>query len=62
MGSSEDPKSAQVKYLVKWKDFEDKEDWTEEPYENMVSTSSKNLVKDFHRRNPRAARDRRVFL
>lgn len=62
LGSSKDPRTGQVRYLVKWKGFEDKEDWTEEPWENMLSTSVKNMVKDFHRRNPRAEKDSRIVL
>jgi hypothetical protein len=46
-----------VLYLVKWKRYPEQTDWTEEPYENF---DKKELLREFHRWNPKAAKDERL--
>jgi len=46
----------EVLYLVKWEGYPEETDWTEEPYENF---DEKELLREFHRRNPQAAKDKR---
>jgi hypothetical protein len=60
MGSSLDSQG-NVKYLTRWKDFPDEENWTEEPFEHFVGTGEAAL-RAFHRKHPNAARDKRVKL
>jgi hypothetical protein len=48
-----------VLYLVKWLDFPDRRDWTEEPYDNF-SLGGLDKLRQFHRRNPDAPRDYRL--
>jgi len=48
-----------VLYLVKWLDYPEGKDWTEEPFDNF-SLGGLEKVRDFHRRNPDAPRDYRL--
>ena len=48
-----------VLYLVKWLDFPERKDWTEEPLDNFSVGGLEKLV-EFHRRNPDAPRDYRL--
>ncbi|KAF8246582.1 S-adenosyl-L-methionine-dependent methyltransferase [Wilcoxina mikolae CBS 423.85] len=56
MGSQYSKERKKVLYLVKWKGYPDEADWTEEPYENF---HDKELLKDYHKRDPQAAKDKR---
>jgi hypothetical protein len=57
MGSQYSKERNRVLYLVKWKGYPDEADWTEEPYENF---EDKGLLKEYHKRNPQAAKDNRI--
>jgi len=46
-------------YLVKWLDFPERKDWTEEPFDNF-SVGGLEKLREFHRRNPDAPRDYRL--
>ena len=46
-------------YLVKWLDYLDRQDWTEEPFKKF-SVSGLKKIGEFHRRNPDAPRDYRL--
>jgi hypothetical protein len=48
--------NCRVLYLVKWLDFPDLRDWTEEPYDNFSPGGLDNL-RQFHNRNPDAPYD-----
>jgi hypothetical protein len=48
-----------VLYLVKWLDFPDRRDWTEEPFDNF-SLGGLEKLRQFHQRNPDAPRDYRL--
>jgi len=52
-------KGRHVLYLVKWLDYPDRKDWTEEPYDNF-SVGGLEKLREFHRRNPDAPRDYRL--
>jgi hypothetical protein len=54
-------KKRRVLYLVKWLDYPEEKDWTEEPYDNF-STEGREKLREFHRRNPDAVRDYRLAL
>jgi len=45
-----------ILYLVRWLDFPERKDWTEEPYDNF-SVGGLEKLGEFHRRNPDAPRD-----
>jgi len=45
-----------ILYLVKWLDYPEHKDWTEEPYDNF-SVGSLEKLWEFHRRNPDTPRD-----
>jgi len=49
-------KGRRVLYLVKWLDYPDRKDWTEEPYDNF-SVGGLEKLREFHRKNPDAPRD-----
>jgi len=49
-------KGGRVLYLVKWLDYPDRKDWTEEPYDNF-SVGGLEKLWEFHRKNPDAPRD-----
>ena len=49
-------KGHRVLYLVKWLDYPDRKDWTEEPYDNF-SVGGLQKLREFHQRNPDAPRD-----
>jgi hypothetical protein len=57
MGSQFNKEWKKVLYLVKWKGYPDTTDRIEEPYENF---DHKKLLKEFHMRNPQAAKDKRL--
>ena len=61
LDSTENLQTGQVKYLVKWSGYENEEDWTLEPYENMLDGEAKRMVREFHIRYPDAPRDKRVL-
>jgi len=48
-----------ILYLVKWLDYPDRRDWTEEPYDNF-SPGGLDKLRQFHNRNPDAPRDYRL--
>jgi len=52
-------KGRRVLYLVKWLDYPDRKDWTEEPYDNF-SVGGLEKLREFHQRNPDAPRDYRL--
>ena len=45
-----------ILYLVKWLDYPERKDWTEEPFDNF-SVGGLEKLRDFHRRNPDAPKD-----
>jgi hypothetical protein len=57
MGSQYSKEQNGVIYLVKWKGYPNKADWTEEPYDNF---EDKRLLKEYHKRNPQAAKNNRI--
>jgi len=48
-----------ILYLVKWLDYLERKDWTEEPFDNF-SVSGLEKLCEFHQRNPDAPRDYRL--
>ena len=52
-------KGRRILYLVKWLDYPDWKDWTEEPYDNF-SVGGLEKLREFHRKNPDAPRDYRL--
>jgi len=48
-----------ILYLVRWLDYPERKDWTEEPFDNF-SVGSLEKLREFHRRNPDALRDYRL--
>jgi len=52
-------KGRRVLYLVKWLDYPERKDWTEEPYDNF-SVGGLEKLREFHQRNPDAQRDYRL--
>ena len=48
-----------ILYLVKWLDYPECKDWTEEPFDNF-SVGGLEKLREFHRRNPDAPRDYRI--
>ena len=57
MGSTK--KGQRVLYLVKWLDYPDQRDWTNEPFDNF-SEGGLEKLREFYRRNPEAPRDYRL--
>jgi len=49
----------QVLYLVQWLDYPERNDWTEEPFDNF-SVGGLEKLWEFHRRNPDAPKDYRL--
>jgi len=45
-----------ILYLVKWLEYLERKDWTEEPFDNF-SVGGLEKLQEFHRRNPDALRD-----
>jgi len=45
-----------ILYLVKWLDYPERKDWTEEPFDNF-SVGGLEKLREFHQRNPDAPRD-----
>jgi hypothetical protein len=52
-------RKAQVLYLVKWLDFPDRQDWTNEPLDNF-SVGGLEKLWEFQRQNPDTPRDYRL--
>jgi hypothetical protein len=52
-------KGRRILYLVKWLDYPDRKDWTEEPFDNF-SLGGLDKLREFHKRNPDAPRDYRL--
>ena len=52
-------KGRRILYLVKWLDYPDRKDWTEEPFDNF-SAGGLEKLREFHRRNPAAVKDYRL--
>jgi len=48
-----------ILYLVKWLDYPERKDWTEEPYDNF-SEGGRERLREFHQRNPDAPKDYRL--
>jgi len=48
-----------VLYLVKWLDYPEQKDWTEEPFDNF-SEGGLEKLREFHRRNPDSPKDYRL--
>jgi hypothetical protein len=57
MGSTK--KGRRILYLVRWHDYPDRGDWTEEPFDNF-SAGGLEKLREFHRKNPTAPRDYRL--
>jgi hypothetical protein len=57
MGSTK--KGRRVLYLIKWLDYPDRRDWTNEPFDNF-SEGGLEKLREFHRRNPEAPKDYRL--
>jgi len=51
--------SKRILYLVKWLDYPERKDWTQEPFDNF-SVGGLEKLREFHRRNPDAPRDYRI--
>ena len=49
-----------ILYLVKWLDYPERKDWTEEPFDNF-SVGGLEKLREFHQRNPDAPRDYRLI-
>ena len=49
-----------ILYIVKWRNYPLKKDWTREPWENFTSEGAKETVMKFHRLNPNAPTDPEV--
>jgi len=45
-----------ILYLVKWLDYPERKDWTEEPFNNF-SVRGLEKLREFHQRNPDARKD-----
>ena len=60
VGSSWDKRRKRVLYLVIWKGYPDKKDWTEEPYEHFTSEGALKQLHKFHAQNPIAPKDPRI--
>ena len=54
MGSTQ--RGKKVLYLVKWKGWPAKKDWTREPYENFYTVGAREELRAFHAKNPDAPR------
>jgi len=52
-------KGRRILYLVKWLDYPNRKDWTEEPFDNF-SAGGLEKLREFHRKNPTAPRDYRL--
>ena len=51
MGSQYSTSRKKVLYLIKWTGYPEQSEWTEEPLEHLPSA----LVREFHKRHPKAA-------
>jgi hypothetical protein len=50
-------KKVKVTYLVKWRGFAAKKDWTHENYESFYSVGAREVLRKFHSNNPESPRD-----
>jgi len=48
-----------ILYLIKWLDYLERKDWTEEPFDNF-SVGGLEKHREFHQRNQDAPRDYRL--
>jgi len=48
-----------ILYLIKWLNYPERKDWTEEPFDNF-SVGGLEKLGEFHRRNPDTPRDYRI--
>jgi len=48
-----------ILYLIKWLDYPEQKDWTEEPFDNF-SEGGLEKLRVFHRRNPNAPKNYRL--
>jgi len=48
-----------ILYLIKWLDYPERKDWTEEPYDNF-SEGGRERLREFHQRNPDTPKDYRL--
>jgi len=48
-----------ILYLVKWLDYPERKDWTEEPFDNF-SVGGLEKLREFHQRNPDTPKDYRL--
>ena len=53
MGSEYSTGRKKVLYLIKWTDYPEQSEWSEEPLEHLPRA----LVREFHKRHPEAAMD-----
>jgi hypothetical protein len=58
MGSSYDKREMPVIYLVQWLDYPDREDWTEELFEHMMTALE--MLGEFYKSNLDAQQDPRL--
>jgi len=61
MASTQRTKKSRVLYLIKWLDYPDRKDWTQEPYESFSVGGREKLV-IFHTKFPDAPRDPRLIM
>ena len=61
MGSTYSRVRNKVLYLVKWKDFPEREDWTKEPQDHLWD-GYEDLVCEYHRRYPGRIQDDRLVI
>jgi hypothetical protein len=52
-------KGRRVLYLVKWLECPDRDEWTQEPFDNF-SEGGLEKLREFHRKNPTAVKDYRL--
>jgi hypothetical protein len=50
-------KKEKVTYLVKWRGFPAKTDWSREPFSSFYSVGAKEELRKFHAKNSEAPRD-----
>jgi len=48
-----------ILYLVRWLDYPERKDWTEEPFDNF-SVGGLEKLREFHQRNPDTPKDYRL--
>jgi hypothetical protein len=45
-------------YLIQWLNYPDRKDWTEKPFEHMMTTLE--ILRKFHKSNPDTLQDSRL--